>query len=202
MTIKKRRETLTISMIIGACAAILLASFASFANKCDNIQGEVLRLHILARSDSEEDQNLKYRLRDYLINDMEKYFAEADTLEEAKLITAAKLSEIEENARRFIVGEGYGYDVGVSLENVYFTTRVYENITLPAGNYDALRVIIGEGEGKNWWCVLFPPLCLPACTDRNREPYFSKEASKLIENGGRKAEVRFAIYEWITGRGK
>ncbi|MCL1824005.1 MAG: stage II sporulation protein R [Oscillospiraceae bacterium] len=198
MTFKKRHNILTVSMLIGACTALLLASFASFAAHCENVQGQVLRLHILANSDSAEDQRLKYELRDFLIEDMERYFSYTENLEQAKKVAEENLPEIEKSAKKFITEQGYEFDVQISLEQIYFTTRVYENITMPAGNYDALRVTIGAGEGQNWWCVIFPPLCLPAASKKG-EPYFSAETSKLIENGGKKTEVRFKVYELFKG---
>jgi len=197
MTVKKKRDILTLSMLLGACLTLLTASFsafADFAEKCETVQGEVLRLHVLAHSDSAEDQQLKYDLRDFIIADTEKYFAEALTLGEALESAEINLPEIEKSAKAFITAQGYDYDVSVSLETMYFTTRIYENITMPAGEYSALRVLIGTGEGQNWWCVVFPPLCLPAVTGR-QEPYFSPEASEIIETGG-KVEVRFKVYEW------
>ena len=185
-------------MLIGACAALLAAAFSSFAKQCEDVQGQVLRLHILANSDSAEDQQLKYLLRDFLIEDMEKYFGEVEELDGAVQAAAENLPEIEKKVKMFITAQGYEHEAEISLEKMYFTTRVYENITMPAGNYNALRIKIGAGKGQNWWCVVFPPLCLPACTEKS-EPYFSAEASKLIESGGGKIEVKFAVYEWFAG---
>ncbi|MCL2078014.1 MAG: stage II sporulation protein R [Oscillospiraceae bacterium] len=198
----KNRSILTISMLIGALAALLLATFASFAEfaaQCESVKREVLRLHILPNSDNYEDQRLKYMLRDFLIEDVETLFADAETLDDAKRIAAQNLTKIEKSASEFIKAQGFDYEVEVSLVNMYFTTRNYENITMPAGNYDALRVTIGAGDGQNWWCVAFPPLCLPAASAKNGEPYFSAEASKIIENGGGKVEAKFKVYEWWTG---
>jgi stage II sporulation protein R len=201
MTFKKKCDILTVSMLIGTVVTLMLASFASFAERCENVQGEVLRLHILPNSDSADDQSLKYLLRDFIIGDAKTHFAGAADLNQALQKAAGSLDKMEKNAKNFIKAQGYGYDVKISIENMFFTTRTYENITMPAGNYDALRVVIGAGEGDNWWCVIFPPLCLPACTKKaSGEPYFSVEASRIIESGGGRAEVRFWIYEWLTGR--
>jgi stage II sporulation protein R len=198
MTFKKRHETLTISMLIGACFALLLSSFSSFARQCEELPLEVLRLHVLAHSDSEDDQRLKYLLRDELMDVTKTYFAGAKTLEEAARRANLHIMEIETRARDYLAGLGYDYDVSISLDNMFFTTRVYENVTMPAGNYLAMQVKIGSGEGKNWWCVIFPPLCLPACTESSKEPFFSEEASKTIENGESRVEVRFRIFEWFA----
>jgi len=199
MTQKKRLNgnLLTISMLIATCLTFLLASFAAFAEKNERIQGEILRLHILPNSDSEEDLRLKYELRDFILEGAEDYFSGVTTLEEAA--EKLNLAEIQKNAEAFVAAQGYTYKVHAELANIFFTTRVYGNITMPAGNYTALRLIIGEGEGQNWWCVVFPPLCLPAVTGASTgEPYFSPEISETIETGGR-IEVRFKIYEWWQG---
>ncbi|MCL2638109.1 MAG: stage II sporulation protein R [Oscillospiraceae bacterium] len=196
MTFKTKRNFLTISMLIGSCLTLLLASFTAFARNSEKAQGEVLRLHILPHSDSSEDQNLKEQLRDFIIAGTKNSFADAQTLDEAMQIAAINLAEIEKKAQTFISAQGYDYEVVAELVNMHFTTRVYENITMPAGNYAALRVTIGEGAGRNWWCVVFPPLCLPAVTTvSSSEVYFSPEVSEIIETDG-KIEVRFKVYEW------
>ncbi|MCL2020243.1 MAG: stage II sporulation protein R [Oscillospiraceae bacterium] len=193
----RKCDILTISMLAGACLTLLTASFSAFAQSCEALQGEVLRLHILPNSNSADDQQLKYELRDFILSDAKTYFADVSTLEEAVQSAQYYLSSIEENAKAFIAEKGYDYDVIVSIETMFFTTRVYENLTMPAGDYTALRIKIGEGEGQNWWCVAFPPLCLPAVTQKSGEPYFSPETSKVIEADGKRAEVKFKLYEWL-----
>jgi len=182
-------------MLIGTCLTLLTASFSAFAERSGQAQSEVLRLHILPHSDSEQDQALKEQLRGFIIADTENRFAGAETLSEAMRLAEIHLPEIQKNAEAFIREQGYDYAVNAELVNMYFTTRVYENITMPAGNYAALRITIGAGEGSNWWCVVFPPLCLPAAA--GSEVYFSPEVSGVIETGGR-VEVRFKVYEWWT----
>lgn len=204
----KRPSALTAAMLAGAAIALLTSGFTGFAEECEAVPFEVMRLHILANSDSDEDQALKYELRDYLLS-YSDIFSGCETLEEAEARAAAALPEIERLAGEFTKEKGYDYAVNVELAEMYFTTRVYENITMPAGTYKALRVVIGEGAGQNWWCVMFPPLCLPACTgselyaDCGDEEcaecaagFFSDEASALIEAGGG-VQVRFAIFEWL-----
>lgn len=196
-------DIVSVSMIIGAVTALLAAGFGVFASDCEEIPNEVLRLHILANSDSDDDQNLKYGLRDFLLSDLNSIFSGAESLEQASSIAENNLDYITKRAEIYMTENGYTYGVEIELTKMYFTTRAYGNVTLPAGNYKALRVIIGEGKGQNWWCVMFPPLCLPAVSEngynKNTEPYFSKEASKAIENGKNGVEIRFAIYEWLEG---
>lgn len=113
-----------------------------------NISSGVIRLHILANSDSFEDQKLKLAVRDTL-------------LKETSFINKEKpdIHKIERICRKEIMKQGYSYDVSALYGNFYFPTKGYENIVLPAGKYQAVRVIIGEGKGRNWWCVMYPPLC-------------------------------------------
>ncbi|MCL2108053.1 MAG: stage II sporulation protein R [Oscillospiraceae bacterium] len=203
-------DVLTISMLIGAAAVLILSAFAGFAEECDAVRGEVLRLHILPHSNNEHDLALKYDLRDYLLDELAIALDGAANLEQAKELAESNLPEIEQLAARFVKSAGFDYPVTVSLETAWFGTRVYENLTMPAGEYYAMRVVIGDGAGDNWWCVAFPPLCLPAVAGTGsgagagnskaaKEPYFTPEASRLIEQGG-KVEVRFAVYEWVLKR--
>jgi stage II sporulation protein R len=197
---RKKRNLLTISMLTGSLITFIYASFASFARQCEELSGEVLRLHILANSDSTDDQRLKYLVRDFIIENADDLFTGAVTLEEAAVNARNNLVGLEENIEKFIKEQGYDYGAEITLVNMFFATRVYENITMPAGSYEALQVKIGSGEGRNWWCVVFPPLCLPAVTEVNNELFISAEVSSIINNDGRRVEVRFAVYEWFLRR--
>lgn len=208
--IKTKEHILTVSMLLGAALAVLLGSFSAFAAECEELPDRLFRLHILANSDSEEDQELKYALRDYLLEDMNETFIGCQTAEEAKARAKEKLPEIAEKAQQFISDSGYDHEITASVENIYFTTRRYGNTVVPAGNYDALRILIGEGKGQNWWCVMFPPLCLGAVEEYvdpendlilfdpapSRSSSLSKEASKAVERQP-KVSVKFALFEWL-----
>ena len=208
--IKTKEHILTVSMLLGAALAVLLGSFSAFAARCEELPDRLFRLHILANSDSEEDQALKYALRDFLLEDMKETFIGCQTAEEAKTRAKEKLPEIAEKAQQFIYDSGYDHEITASVENIYFTTRRYGNTVVPAGNYDALRILIGEGKGQNWWCVMFPPLCLGAVEEYVRpendlilfDPApskpnsLSREASKSVEQQP-KVTVKFALFEWL-----
>ena len=140
----------------------ILCSMASFSQQCQNIRESVLRLHVLANSDSQEDQALKLKVRDRILLESEHLMDHVSNRQEAKQIASQHLPELEAAAQDEIQKQGYDYPVEIRLENTYFNTRQYGSVTLPAGQYDALRVLIGSGEGHNWWCVMFPPMCLPA----------------------------------------
>lgn len=187
---------LNAAMLAGAIVSVLLSGFASFADECENIPDKVLRLHIIAESDSEYDQSFKYDLRDYLLSEFSAKLSDSRTVFEARDKAAALVPEITAKANAFAAEKNYPREIKAEITRSFFTTRAYENVTLPAGEYYALRVIIGDGAGRNWWCVMFPPLCLPACSpdSRNPQPYFSTAASAKIENGG-KVKVKFAIFE-------
>lgn len=131
-------------------------------SECDGIRENVLRLHVIAASDSDADQEIKLQLRDELLVKGKEIFSQSSTKAEAEKKLSDGLGIMQAAADSFLGKNGYPYKASVSLEKSYFPTRAYEGFTLPAGIYDALKVTIGEGDGQNWWCVMFPALCLPA----------------------------------------
>lgn len=147
------------SMIAGL---IITAVFAliPFEGECREISDSVFRVHILANSDSEEDQNLKLLVRDALIQKAEPLLGSVTSKEEALSIVRENLAVFQHTAREVIISQGFDYSVKLSITNMYFTTRYYGDVTMPGGFYDALRVEIGKAEGRNWWCVMYPSLCL------------------------------------------
>lgn len=187
-------NTLEKSLIIGLVFSILF-SIVNFQSKCDKISQKVFRLHIIANSDSTEDQELKLKVRDIIIK---KFDVEnLDSLEDAKKFAIMNSDLIKDIALNEILRNGFNYSVKVCICKSDFNTRKYDNITLPAGDYDSLKVIIGEGKGKNWWCVLFPPICLGASEDHTENlEIFSKKEKEVIENEN-KYEIKFKIVEII-----
>lgn len=210
--LKTKEQILTVSMLAGTAIAILIGSFAAFSARCDEFPERLFRMHILANSDSEEDQALKYALRDYLSSDMQYVFEGCQSAEQAKNAAKEHLPELTRKAQQFVYDSGFDYTVTASVERTFFTTRRYGGTVVPAGEYNALRILIGEGEGQNWWCVMFPPLCLGAveeymtkeeelimCKGGIKSRFngtLSAESSKRIQQGG-DIEVRFALYEWL-----
>ena len=124
-----------------------------------DISSSVFRLHVIANSDSEEDQNLKYKVRDELLNYMNELCKDITSKEDAMLMVQNHKDDFENIAIKVIHDEGFDYSVNINIGNFQFPTKEYGDISLPAGMYDALRVEIGSAVGKNWWCVLFPSLC-------------------------------------------
>ena len=129
------------------------------------LREELIRLHVVAASDSDEDQALKLRVRDAVVERLEDAMADLTDAEQAKAYLQENLPKIENLANQVLQEAGCTDTVQVSLAVEEFATRVYDTFTLPAGLYDSLRIIIGEGEGHNWWCVVFPSLCIPATSD-------------------------------------
>jgi stage II sporulation protein R len=142
--------------------SIVFASYSENVN--EGLSDNLIRLHVIANSDSAEDQALKRDVRDKILSFMKEPLTGSKNLEETKNIIKNNLSNIENIARNDIISKGKKYDVKVVLGNYAFPTKTYGDIALPAGIYQALRIVIGKGEGANWWCVLFPPLCFVDAT--------------------------------------
>jgi len=173
----------------------VVSSTISFAQTCDEVRSDVLRLHILANSDSEEDQNLKLKVRDAVLKEGADIFEGSQNVEEAVSKITPQKDRLKSIAEKVIKENGKNYPVTVLLETEYFETRTYEDVTLPAGEYLAVRILIGEGKGHNWWCVMFPPLCLPAATD-TVDAYMSDDEITLVKSQP-EYEPRFKIVEWF-----
>lgn len=188
---KKLRLTVIISLIIS-----IILSNISFASACEYVRENVLRLHILAASDSEADQTLKLKVRDALLKEGADIFDGSVDIDSAEEKIRPKIPFLESVAHRIINENGYDYDVKITLKREFFKTRTYGKTTLPAGRYLALRVIIENGEGHNWWCVMFPPLCLPAAVGADTEAVLGKKGTRLVSKNP-KYEPRFKIVEII-----
>lgn len=182
------------AVLVGLIVSIIVSSFTAFADSCENVRSEVLRLHILANSDSEADQNLKLSVRDAILERSGPLFDGALTLNVALEMAEINLPQIEEIAREEIAEQGYNYDVRAYICEMYFETRKYEDVTMPAGKYKALRIEIGKAEGKNWWCVIFPTLCIPAAQG-NAEINDVFKDQEIDTVTSPKYEAKFAIVE-------
>ncbi len=182
----------------GTVAAMVL-SFCRFNALCGDIRQGVVRLHVLAHDDSEEEQTLKLAVRDAVLLAADGLLdGVEDTATALDAVTAA-LPRLEEAANACLKEQGSPHTAAVTLQPTYFTTRTYETGTLPAGWYNALRVVIGDGAGRNWWCVVFPPLCLSSAMNPTRlDDVLDEEACEVVENAPR-YEVRFKVVEWVSG---
>ena len=186
-----------IALLIGL--AVFLTSGALALRTQDELADKVVRLHVLANSDSEEDQALKLRVRDAVLEQATAILEQSADRREAESRLRGQLLELERIAAKEIAAEGYDYPVTVNLENTDFPTKEYDGFTLPAGEYLALRVIIGEGKGQNWWCVVFPPLCTAASADVPASALaagFSEEEVRLITEESQGYVLKFKAVEW------
>ena len=146
-------------LLIVSVAFLLLSAYSYVNAVSSNLADSVFRLHVIANSDSEEDQNLKYKVRDSLIEYMNTLTNDMNTKDEVIEIAKEHLEDFKNIAQNVVNENGYDYEVNVEIGNFSFPTKTYGDISFPAGFYDALRVKIGKAEGQNWWCVMFPPLC-------------------------------------------
>lgn len=173
----------------------------------EKIYESVVRLHVLANSDSEEDQALKLQVRDAILAYTSPKVIDSASREAAISILQGELEAIKEVARQVIVEQGYDYSVDVTLTLEDYPTRNYESMSFPSGEYVSLRVLIGEAEGQNWWCVLFPPLCLSAASENadNEDAFIavglnSDQYKIITETNNTKYYLRFKILEAFRGR--
>lgn len=191
-----RLTKLECAVLAGIVLTLVFTSLTAFASECSTLRGEVLRLHILANSDSESDQAVKLQLRDHMLLSYGTLFAPSPNKESAKAAVKARLPEIKRDAERFLSEIGCPLSVETELVEMYFETRSYDELTLPAGLYDAVRLSIGTGGGKNWWCVLYPPICVPAATSKEER---ERLASESVAGKSPKLEPRFALVELLEG---
>lgn len=153
-----------LALLLGVALAALLGAWLDKSQS--DLADQVIRLHVLANSDSEADQALKLQVRDRVLEVAESYFQPGATREETEAILRTHLADLAAAGAKTVGAAGYDYPVTASLEeNYWFPTKEYEDFALPAGEYTALRVVIGEGDGRNWWCVVFPPLCLGSVSE-------------------------------------
>ncbi len=180
-------------LLFGFFCAVLF-SMLGFTAQCESIPDKVFRLHVLANSDSAEDQALKLRVRDRILEESAGLMDGVSTREEAEAAAAQSLPRLQAAAEDEIRQAGYGYSVQAEITHMYFPTRHYESVTLPAGEYDALRISIGEAKGKNWWCVLFPALCLPVAENGAQLSDVLSSSQLDVVQGN--YEIRFKAVEW------
>ena len=192
------------------CAMLLILSLL-IAGALDalarerTLQKRILRLHVVANSDSEEDQEVKLLVRDAVLAAGNELFGGSVTADEAEAALAAHADDVNAAAEAVLRGNGMDYGVETRLVTEYFPAREYGGLTLPAGRYEAIRIVLGEGAGQNWFCVMFPPLCLPAASGTETDAYFDREEQKILrQEGGYEFRFLFAealgrFWDWLTG---
>lgn len=187
-----------LALLLGVALAALLGAWLNAEQSA--LADQVIRLHVIANSDSGEDQALKLEVRDRILEEAGDLFRQGYTREEAEAALAGRLCELARVGAEVVGERGYDYPVTASLEDdVWFPTKAYSDFALPAGDYTALRVVIGEGGGRNWWCVVFPPLCLGSVSETTAETAaaggFDPDQVSLITGENEGYVVKFKLIE-------
>lgn len=181
-------------MIITLCAGF----FSPVIATSESISNKILRLHIVANSDSTEDQDMKLKVRNYFLENTADLFT-GKTLEENIDIAVKNREYIEKLCNECLTENGSDCTAKVTVCKEFFSTRVYDDFTLPAGVYNSIKITIGQGSGHNWWCIVFPSVCLSACT-KSMGDYLSEEEMELVEGGYSPKFKAIEIYEKIKSR--
>ena len=176
----------------------------------ENIADNIIRLHVIANSDTDTDQSLKLKVRDGIIEQLQDTIAGTSSAAGAEKLLASQEDNIKNSALDIISGNGYNYPVNVSLEERYFPVKSYGVLIFPAGNYKALCVEIGEAKGRNWWCVLFPSLCfvdetyavVPDSSKEKLKETLSEEEYESLSQDSKKDSffIHSAIYDWFCNK--
>jgi stage II sporulation protein R len=210
-SIKRNNAIIKIAIAIALFSActigIVFSNYADDINK--GLSDNLVRLHVIANSDSSSDQSLKRDVRDIILNFMKDKLKDSKNLEQTKSIINENRKGIEKLAKDEITRQGKDYTVKTMVGIYPFPTKAYGDVTLPAGNYQALRVVIGKGEGANWWCVLFPPLCfvdathgtVPESVKQKLKNTLTKEEYGIINAADNESEIpvkiKFKIVEFF-----
>ena len=183
-------------VLIACIFCIACSALFSFGEECSFIRENTLQLHILAKSDSPADQALKLKIRDAVLSCSGELFSGCDTRQ--KMISAAQeqLPKIQQVAEQTALHNGYELPVTVSVTDMFFETRRYDHVILPAGTYTAVRIELGAAAGKNWWCVLYPPLCVSAAQTGFTEEEAQISDSLLQQDALPRYRARLAVVEW------
>ena len=200
-----KKKLLPIFFIIFLLIIYILLCINSYVNAVsNNISSSVFRLHVIANSDSVEDQSLKYKVRDKILEYTNTLIdVNSNSKEEVINIVNQNIAILKKVAQNTVYENGFNYNVNISIGNFYFPTKYYGDISLPAGCYDALRVEIGNAKGQNWWCVMFPPLCfvdvtsgiVPDDSKENLQENLPGEEYDLISSDSEEIQFKFKLVE-------
>lgn len=178
-----------ISMLLALCITLCAGTWASARSEA--LSDALVRLHVIAVSDEAEEQEIKLRVRDSVLAYLEPRLEGADDAADARELISAELDGIKAAAET----DAEGREVSVTLSREYYPTRDYGSFALPAGSYESLRVVLGEGEGHNWWCVVFPPLCLSAAEAENALETLGGDSAQLLSGEGEGVVFKFRLLE-------
>ena len=210
MTKKRMMQGLELGALL--MLAVFFALGTALERQQQDLSSRLLRLHVVANSDSEEDQALKLRVRDAVLEEANGLLAQADSRDQAVGLLRENLDRLETAAKQTLLVQGSAQTVTVSLERELFGTRYYDTFALPGGYYDALRVTLGSGEGHNWWCVVYPQICTAAVSDQRTVAVMgglTEDQALLLTEEEPVYEFRFRVLElfenmmgWLRTGGK
>ncbi len=202
---KKNKKIILVSLTVG-----LITSISSHYIKPNyqatsvNLEEKFIRFHVIANSDYEEDQELKVKVKDAILKEIKPILNDSNNIEQSRQLLLDNTEEIKSIAQKIIKENNKNYNVTVNLEKTNFPIKSYGDIVLPSGEYEALRVIIGEGQGKNWWCVMFPPLCFVDITHGTVDIETKEELKSILTEeeyslitDDTSIKVKFKIVEWL-----
>ena len=195
----RKLKTWEIALMFGILISVTVGSW--LGREQQGLADSVIRFHVIANSDSEADQALKLAVRDRVLARAEELYPQDATLAQAQTALEGHLNALAAAGREVVEEQGYDYPVTARLEDCWFPTKEYEGFALPAGNYTALRVVIGEGRGQNWWCVAFPPRCLGAASETVDQAleagHFTPDQGALVTGDGKGYVLKFKAMELL-----
>ncbi|NFG25038.1 stage II sporulation protein R [Clostridium botulinum] len=188
------------TLIVGCTSSKVVNNNGSEELNYEEVKNSLIRFHVIANSDTNEDQSLKLKVRDEVINYLYPYLNKSDSLDDSREIIKNNFEEVKLIAEKVIKENNYNYDVDIELSRENFPEKAYGNIVLPQGNYEAFRIIIGSGQGRNWWCVMFPPLCF--VDESKAKIEYEKTQNKIKEEVNKKdskdnIKIKFKVVEVI-----
>ena len=211
LRIVKEAKILTISLLIGLTLALGVAAYTYVYSQAaqQDIAKNVIRFHVSANSNSRADQEIKNIVRDKILTEFEELLSSSENIKESRQLLKSELPAIQAHAEDIVRQLGFDYEIETRIEQVFFPTKVYGDLTFPPGMYEALQISIGDGIGRNWWCLMFPPLCFVDMTATEASQQYlagtlSDESFRLLthqhEDAAMTMEVRFRVVEWWQNR--
>ena len=197
-------------LVLGIMATCAYAQISKIDKFSDDYKDNLIRFHVLANSDSDEDQALKLKVRDEVISYLQPKLKDSESIKESEQIILKEENNLMDICKKTIKENGYDYDVNINLGYSKFPTKQYSSVVLPAGEYKALKIVIGKGQGRNWWCVMFPPLCfvdissgvVPDESKELMEDNLSDEEFALISNkSDSEIQFKFKLLEFFNNNG-
>ncbi len=181
---------------VGFVISLIICNLSDLNNDLRNIQGKVLRIHILANSNLDYDQALKLQVKDEILSLHGDIFSNDTNLYESEMTLLNNIDRIEKTANEVVDKCGFDYSVSCNLVHIDFPEKTYGDITLPAGDYDALQVKIGEAKGENWWCMIYPQICVATAICEDETEYFTENEIKMLKNP-KKVKIKFKVIEFF-----